>query len=148
MFQFSVTGLWNLIRAAHEGEILLNPTAWKNVELVKGVLVIILLAVLKFFPDVAITDAQVAEVSFAIATLGSIVLTLLTTKKVGLPARGRLYEKAIEKTAAINDDGFAGDGDGLQFQYEDSETDPPMQSKASDNSVNSGGDGLLGGKRH
>jgi hypothetical protein len=140
MFQFSVIGLWNLIRAFHEGEILLNPKAWKNVELIKGALVTVFMAALAFFPDIGITDVQVVAGSAAIATLGSIILTLVTTKKRGLPPRGKLYEKSVEKTSIDS----ATDNGGVQFQYQDERRNVPMQSDTEPNSLNDGGKGLSG----
>lgn len=140
--------LFGLIRAFFKGEALLKAETWKNTQLATETLVVVLIAVLAFMPDLGVSQSQIILIAGSIATLVNIALTVLTTKKIGLPPEGKVYEKVIEKTSTDNTYGDIdwGNGDWVRgTDYTDPEPNVPVPDKARVNSVNSGGKGLLGG---
>jgi len=137
--------LFGLIRALFKGESLLNPETWKNIQLSTESLVVIAVAVLAFFPDLNVSEAQILGVCSAVALIVSTILTVATTKKIGLPAEGKAYEYIKSKVPeAINHDDVVVTDDGVQFRSSSRETELPLSDKTKPNSVNSGGKGLLG----
>lgn len=134
-----------LLRALFKTEVVKNPEKWKNPEIITEALVVLLLAVLAFFPDLAVTEAQVLAVASGIATLGAIIMGVMSTDKAGLPPRGKVYEKIKEN---FSDDVDAASADSLPNEgnsHYPAGQGLPMQSNAEPNSVNAGGKGLRGG---
>lgn len=117
-----------------KGRELLKVETWKNVQLVTSLLTAIAAAILALKPEWAALTPYVQPFCEGVALIGGTLIsywTVATTQKIGLP----------NKADGDPDVNPATITDGLP-EFQD-RRDKPMQSE---NSINAGGKGLLGGK--
>lgn len=119
-----------LVRALFKGEILLNPETWKNRQVTIEALMAVSLAAMAFFPNLSVTEAQILGLCTAVAAIGDIILTIVTTKKIGLKEEGKVYDYVKAKTDPVvpptDDPGLHGgddQGSELQLQSDSSATE-------------------------
>lgn len=131
-----VLKLLALVRALFKGEALRDSAAWKNVQLLTDILVAITLAVLAFFPDISVSEAQILTICAGIATLVSTVLTVTTTEKIGLGNEGKAYDYIKKKTESPTVTDTSADDTGLFFDHDErrkvpmrTDSDPHQRAK-------------------
>lgn len=125
-----------LVRALFKGEALRDPAAWKNVQLLTDTLVAISLAVLAFFPNISISEAQILTICAGIATLVSAVLTVTTTDKIGIGNEGKAYDYIKKKTEGPDSGSDTADDSGLLLDQDErrnvplrTDSDPHQRAK-------------------
>ena len=72
-----------LLQVFQKGKEVSNPGAWKNAQIVAGLLTAILSALAAFGYDFGISQSDILLISAGIGGLGSAIITVITSKKVG-----------------------------------------------------------------
>lgn len=84
-----IRAIWRLFR---QGEQVANPAAWKNGQITANLLAALIVALsgaLKSFGiDVGVSDADSLAMGGGVLAFYNVVLTVVTSRKVGLPAGG------------------------------------------------------------
>lgn len=144
------------IKALYKGQILLKPETWKKGQTANDALMSIAMAIVVFFPDSGLSVEDITKICAGIALFGAVIsnyLTRATTTKIGLDPKGKVSGKVYDyiqnniESSKNHSDGDGGGGGGVHDPGEAAQVNIPLQNNAEPNSVNSGGEGLLGGKR-
>jgi len=114
--------MFRIIRAAFDvfraGQSVSNPAAWKNAQLVGTLLTALVALVAAFGFDLGLSDEEIVGGAVFIAALANGILVIVTSKKVGLPAKKiepdvkEQVEEAIKQLQKRNDYGFPTDRNG------------------------------------
>ena len=72
-----------LLQVFQKGKEVSNPGAWKNAQIVAGLLTAILSALAAFGYDFGISQSDILLISAGIGGLGSAIITVITSQKVG-----------------------------------------------------------------
>ncbi|MBZ0105523.1 MAG: hypothetical protein K8H84_07810 [Sulfuricella denitrificans] len=90
--------LWQLFR---RGEEIANAAAWKNGTITVNALAALVLSMgtlaASFGLDLGLNDAMAAQIGGGLLAIGNVIMHVVTSRKVGLPAGG---ENRNESTAA------------------------------------------------
>lgn len=84
-----ITAVWRVFR---KGEEVANPAAWKAGQVtataIGGFLIAAVQAASAFGFEVPADEGQISAIAAGVLAIGNILLTLATSRKVGLPAVG------------------------------------------------------------
>lgn len=84
-----LTAIWRVFR---KGEEVANPAVWKTGQItataIAGFLVAAVQAASAFGFEVPADEGQISAIAAGVLAIGNILLTLATSRKVGLPAVG------------------------------------------------------------
>ena len=72
-----------LLQVFQKGKEVANPGAWKNVQVVAGLLTAVLSVFAAFGYDFGISQSDILLISAGIGGLGSAIITVITSQKVG-----------------------------------------------------------------
>lgn len=114
--------MFRIIKSAFEvfraGQAVSNQAAWKNAQLVGTLLTALVALAAAFGFDLGLSDEEIAGGAIFIVALVNGVLVIVTSKKVGLPAKKtepdvkEQVEEAIKQLQKRNDYGFPTDRNG------------------------------------
>lgn len=76
-----ILSIVNLLR---KGSEVANPGAWKNAEILASFLLALVAAAAAFGAPIALTGDQVADIAAGVIALANVVLTVISSKKVGI----------------------------------------------------------------
>jgi hypothetical protein len=80
--------MFKIFDAFKQGKSLTSSTTWKNVQIATNALACVLgvgVYILQMFVDIHITNEQILTLSGGIAAIVNVVITIITSDKVGLP---------------------------------------------------------------
>jgi len=88
-----IQAAFNLFRV---GQVVSNPAAWKNAQLVGAFLTALVSLGMAFGYDLGLSDEQIAGGAAFIVAVVNGVLVVITSKKVGLPSKNAPLNKMVD----------------------------------------------------